>query len=578
MTLWYIGNTSVRSALRLRDGLIALADSPLQGHLRGREGDCAFRDLLGNKGIVSLGEDGSVSVGRKWRSALGKCGFLYPLIEKSASVRQEDVGPADTITPNGWRLIRSETVPAMQECFLRALAAQYFQAGEGENAVWYSPLRHTLALLLELERKTGEASMGFLEMALFAQTTSSADDLSQVAEGILSLRDQRKRAQFKRRFDSEKYAQAAAASGRQASTFRDYADANIRYLKATGLVQNKGRGIVLIPEKRLLAELMARDTSAPENELQRCLLRCNGAVLPTDSHGAALEVLHDLLGRLAGMGIPFAIGDRPIDTPADIAVLRHEIEEILARQKEETYAGEQAAQWEEIAAYLDLLATRKGRGKLDGGRDIQIPQAEAPAYLEWAIWRAFLAIGGLVNKPYDARRFRVDQDFLPVGTAPGNGPDMIMEFGQFVLAVEVTLMESSRQEAAEGEPVRRHVADLTQRFSADGRTVYGLFIANSIDSNTAETFRIGAWYTRSDERLRLRIIPLTIAQFGGFFRAMFHGDRACAQMVVDLMLECDRFREKCEAPEWKRQIEQTVSKTVACLNKDCVKTVQTATE
>lgn len=566
MTLWYIGNTSVRSALRLRDGLIALAASPLQGRLRGQEGDCAFRDLLGQKGIVSLGEDDTYSVGRKWRSALGKCGFLYPLIEKSASVRQEDVGPADTITPNGWRLIRSETVPAMQECFLRALAAQYFQAGEGENAVWYSPLRHTLALLLELERKTGEASMGFLEMALFAQTTSSADDLSQVAEGILSLREQRKQAQFKRRFDSEKYAQAAAASGRQASTFRDYADANIRYLKATGLVQNKGRGIVLIPEKRLLAELMARDTSAPESELQRYLLRCNGAALPTDSQGAALEVLHDLMGRLAGMGIPFAIGDRPIDTPADIAVLRHEIEEILARQKEETYAGEQAAQWEEIAAYLDLLATRKGRKKL-GGREIQIPQAEAPAYLEWALWRAFLAIGGLVNKPYDARRFRVDQDFLPVGTAPGNGPDLIMEFEDFVLAVEVTLMESSRQEAAEGEPVRRHVADLTRRFSAKEKPVYGLFVANRVDSNTAETFRIGVWYTPDDERLRLRIIPLTIVQFGSFFRAMFHGGAASPEAVMELMLECDSFRGRSEAPEWKIQINQTVEKTVASMEK-----------
>lgn len=568
MTLWYIGNTSVRSALRLRDGLIALASSPLQGHLRGQEGDRAFRDLLGSKGIVSLGEDATCSVGRKWRSALGKCGFLYPLIEKSASVRQEDVGPADTITPNGWRLIRSETVPAMQECFLRALAAQYFQAGEDESALWFSPLRHTLAILLELERKTGEASIGFLEMALFVQTTSSADDLSQVADRILELRDQRKQARFKRRFDTEKYAQAAQKLGRQASTFKDYADANIRYLKATGLVQNKGRGISLVPEKRLFAELMARDTSAPETELQRWLLRCNGAALPTDAQGAALEVLHDLMDRLAGMGIPFAIGDRPIDTPADIAVLRHEIEELLAQQREEVYAREQPAQWEEIAAYLDLLATRKGRRKLDGDREIQIPQAEAPAYLEWILWRSFLAIGGMVNKPYEARRFRIDQDFLPVGTAPGNGPDLIMEFDDFVLAVEVTLMESSRQEAAEGEPVRRHVADLTRRFSTKEKPVYGLFVANRIDSNTAETFRIGAWYTPDDERLRLRIIPLTIVQFGNFFRAMFHRGAASPEAVVRLMLDCERFRGKCEAPEWKIQIDQTVGKAVTSLEKN----------
>lgn len=125
MLLWYIGNTSVRSAFRLRDGLVALSTSPLQSNMRGQEGDRAFRDLLGQHGIVTLGVDDTYSVGRKWRSALGKLGFLYPKIPRSPEIRQEDIGAVDTITPNGWRLIRADTVPAMQECFLRALAAQY---------------------------------------------------------------------------------------------------------------------------------------------------------------------------------------------------------------------------------------------------------------------------------------------------------------------------------------------------------------------------------------------------------------------------------------------------------------------
>lgn len=80
-----------------------------------------------------------------------------------------------------------------------------------------------------------------------------------------------------------------------------------------------------------------------------------------------------------------------------------------------------------------------------------MPQAEAPAYFEWVLWRAFLAINSLANKPYEARRFKIDQDFLPVGTAPGNGPDLIFEFHDFVIVVEVTLTDNSRQEAAEGE-------------------------------------------------------------------------------------------------------------------------------
>jgi AlwI restriction endonuclease len=80
-----------------------------------------------------------------------------------------------------------------------------------------------------------------------------------------------------------------------------------------------------------------------------------------------------------------------------------------------------------------------------------------------------------------------------------------------VIVVEVTLTDNSRQEAAEGEPVRRHVADLVSHYGGQTcKPVYGLFIANRIDSNTAETFRIGAWYTRADEKMRLDIIPVTL--------------------------------------------------------------------
>ena len=44
--MWQIGNTTVRSALRLREGLIALEKSGKQGSIRGEEGEKIFRNLL----------------------------------------------------------------------------------------------------------------------------------------------------------------------------------------------------------------------------------------------------------------------------------------------------------------------------------------------------------------------------------------------------------------------------------------------------------------------------------------------------------------------------------------------------
>ena len=568
MRPWHLGNTTVRSPFRLRDGLVALSTSSLQGNLRGEEQERAFRRLLGEHGIVELGNDDTYSVGRKWRSALNKLGFLYPEVPPASGIPQSEIGPIDMITPNGWRLIRADTVPAMQECFLRALAAHYIPSAlerKFDFAV-FSPLRHTLAIMLELEKQTGESRLNFVEMAIVVQLTSSDEPLADIVAQVLALRARRLASPNKRKFDRQEREAAAVLHGYAAGTFNDYADTNLRYLKATGLVQSKGRGLSLVPEKHVFVEKLIQDTGIPDSDRSYFITLCNGAKLPTDNKDSALAVLDDLLRQLEKRGIPFDATGKPTDTPADIAIIRHQIEGILSERNEEEYATRQAVEWEEIAAYMELIITRKGKKTLSNGEDIEVPQAEAPAYFEWVLWRAFLAINSLANKPYEARRFKIDQDFLPVGTAPGNGPDLIFEFHDFVIVVEVTLTDNSRQEAAEGEPVRRHVADLVSHYAIQsGKPVYGLFIANRIDSNTAETFRIGVWFTRTDDKMRLDIIPVTLVQFKAFFEALFTSGRVEVGLIRELLDLCGGLRPAHEAPAWKHEIQQTFNHRIAAL-------------
>ena len=568
MRPWHLGNTTVRSPFRLRDGLVALSTSSLQGNLRGEEQERAFRRLLGEHGIVELGDDDTYSVGRKWRSALNKLGFLYPEVPPASGIPQSEIGPIDMITPNGWRLIRADTVPAMQECFLRALAAHYIPSAlerKFDFAV-FSPLRHTLAIMLELEKQTGESRLNFVEMAIVVQLTSSDEPLADIVAQVLALRARRLASPNKRKFDRQEREAAAVLHGYAAGTFNDYADTNLRYLKATGLVQSKGRGLSLVPEKHVFVEKLIQDTGIPDSDRSYFITLCNGAKLPTDNKDSALAVLDDLLQQLEKRGIPFDATGKQTDTPADIAIIRHQIEGILSERNEEEYATRQAVEWEEIAAYMELIITRKGKKTLSNGEDIEVPQAEAPAYFEWVLWRAFLAINSLANKPYEARRFKIDQDFLPVGTAPGNGPDLIFEFHDFVIVVEVTLTDNSRQEAAEGEPVRRHVADLVSHYAIQsGKPVYGLFIANRIDSNTAETFRIGVWFTRTDDKMRLDIIPVTLVQFKAFFEALFTSGRVEVGLIRELLDLCGGLRPAHEAPAWKHEIQQTFNHRIAAL-------------
>ena len=136
---------------------------------------------------------------------------------------------------------------------------------------------------------------------------------------------------------------------------------------------------------------------------------------------------------------------------------------------------------------------------------------------------------------------------------------MIFEFDNYTVVVEVTMSTNSRQEAMEGEPVRRHVADLVME---NDKPVYGVFIANKIDSNTAETFRIGVWYNQNDERLALKIVPFTLRQFSEYFRYMFINHKNEPMQFIDLFEECFASKSEKGGPEWKSAIDTIVNERV----------------
>lgn len=557
MEFWQLGNTTVRSGMRLKDGVAAFVEAGMtDGGIRGEEGDIRCRNALGRAGIVKLGTDKTNSVGRKWRAAMGKLGFLYPEVKNKWGFQQSELGIMDGVTPSGYALVKADTVPAIQDCFLRAMSVPTL---ETERGTLFAPLIWVLNILLELEKKSGKPCISFFEMAAVVQVTNPDDGIDEVVSRILELRILRANAASKRRFDKQYFEKESGDMGCNPHTFKDYADMNIRYLKASGLVQAYGKGIALVPEKHELAESLTQVDSSQMTRLELYRELCNGAHLPTDNAEIALKVLKNQLSQAKQMGLLVDVDWASLNTAREINAARYRIEEQISGKKEEIFAHEQASQWEEIAKYMGMLEKNKDKLVLDEENEVElrIPRDERPAYLEWILWRAFLAIDTLVNKPYEVRSFKIDQDFLPVGTAPGNRPDLIAEFRNFVIVIEVTLSESSRQEAMEGEPVRRHVADAVEKYSKQGKPVFGLFIAKNIDLNTAETFRIGVWYNKEDKKLELNIIPFTIAQFKNIFEYLFRSGTASPDQMLRIMTVCQKDR-TLDAPLWKNSINSRV--------------------
>ncbi|OQX11361.1 MAG: hypothetical protein BWK73_17860 [Thiothrix lacustris] len=563
MKPWLFGNTTVRSPFRLRDGLQILQHSRLHGNLRGQEAECEFCRLLGTEGIIDPKGDDTCSVGRKWRSALTQMGFLYPKLQGQFASLQDDWGKPDTLTESGIRLVQAETVGGWQECFLRALAACYLPSllEPAHKCPRFSPLRHTLAIMLELEDHTGTEALSFLEMALFIQRTSSENPISQLAIDIMDFRSRREASESKRKFDDSAFKQAQNEDGIKAQSIKDYADTNLRYLKATGLFQNKGRGIVFVAEKRSLIRALVQDSSIPEMDMDILIGIASGSKLPTDEFSGAWAAMEGLISALKTHGMETVIPDG-LTVVADISTFCHHLEEKLNKLKEKNYALNQRMQVKEILAYLGLLKKQRNRSiLLEDGETIEIPSSDAPAYFEWIIWRAFLAINSLVNPPWEARRFKVDQGFMPVSTAPGNGSDMIFEFDDMVLVVEVTLTSSSRQEAAEGEPVRRHVAQYAERFAETGKQIFGLFLAVNIDTNTANTFKLGEWYLKDDRKLDLHIVPMSLDDFTALFAAFAQEPAKLLPWLKLLLRDCRMYANK-DAPEWKQKITQLTQQII----------------
>lgn len=555
INIWIIGNTGVRNPWRIPSGFKAYAESNMIGHIREPKDQVAFKMFLLRRGEIggSLDKDLDASITRKYRLMFNKFGFTYPKITKKRGFAQSELGDVDCITPLGTTFYNAESIVAQQECFLRGLVVPMEFL---DKTSVFSPFLWVLSIMLELEKKTGDTKINFIEFAACVQTSNPFNDINEVVDEVLSIREQRKNADNKNKFDEMVIDIKYRRYLKQKDNFKEYADMNIRYVTSSGIVKRSGRGIALLPEYHSLAVELIKGVVSTEPLKTRLLRLCNGATLPTDDTEIASKVLDDLIAELDYYNVPYTLPSISLDSAKNINLVRTSLKENIDRFKEEQYARAQADKWEEIYEYLNLLIVNNGKEK-ELGEDyvISVPKAEAAAYLEWTLWRSFLAIDHMISKPYEARRFHIDQDYLPIGTAPGGGPDMIFEFEDYIIVVEVTMSTNSRQEAMEGEPVRRHVADLVMR---KDKPVYGVFIANKIDSNTAETFRIGVWYNNHDERMVLSIVPFTLRQFAYYFRLMFESKQATPDKFLLLFQECFDAKEGKEAPGWKLAIESIV--------------------
>ncbi len=247
----------------------------------------------------------------------------------------------------------------------------------------------------------------------------------------------------------------------QSSNLRDYADACVRYLRATGLVNisHIGKSLSIAPEKMEEVDYFLKKTDREpcfvENE-KLYVEYLGNAELPT-----LLTDNRDLLESKIQAEFP----NIHIDDSISLKNLKNILADELEKRKEQ-FITDQVAAIKDYRLFEDINTT------FDQILDNSL--YDTPLMLEWNAWRAMTMLDGGNIKA----NLKFDDFGNPMSSAQGNMADIVCDYDDFGLTVEVTMQGGKRQYETEGEPVTRHLAKVKRETN---KPAYCLFIAPNIN-------------------------------------------------------------------------------------------------
>lgn len=572
--VWNIGNTTVRNPKRIENALKVFVEEGFSGNAKGDEVERRLHSKLKEREVLEFEGEPSDWNGRKWRAAFYQLGFIsfekynidgnrFTTEELFQQINAPTITSSYQITEAGRKLILANTVPEIEDIYTRQYSC-YELPNSLETGFPEGRLKPFILFLqvLKLLQDAGMDGLNKFETGLFIQKfrnhteTLPQEIFAEISEYRTGLNRCANAKEVKALRQQYLYELGEFADINPLSVVRDYADTTFRYFSLSGLFTRIGETIIIRANKRdfvshlLESEPVFYFNTQPLTYFEKFYK--NSYIIPTDIPEIALneitflkEGIRDRQNLLLQRANALT-ADSPIN---EIQQVRYELIEYNNWEREEDFANEQQSEaaLKDIIAYLKVLNNEP----VENSPEVD----DKPAFLEWAVWRSFLAIDEIVSPIHETRRFPLDQDFMPRNTAPGGGSDLIFEFDSYVLVVEVTLTTSHRQMAVESEPVRRHTVQYKELYP--NKEVYCLFIAPSVDNNVAETFRIGVWYKLDAEEF-VNIIPMNLSDFINAIDTLLHKKFKNADFL-NLLDKCLASR-NVRAPQWKQSISQEVVK------------------
>ncbi len=275
----------------------------------------------------------------------------------------------------------------------------------------------------------------------------------------------------------------------------DYADAFIRYLRATQLItfDKKTFRMIVAPSRIMEVDYILKNVDRnalpykTEADYKKYLFSPISLLLLTDDR----KYLERQLSKLA---VKFDV-KASIDSLKDLLeATERKMISVAIQQTEVSLKN-----YKEFDDVIDVFEkiTKK-----------EVP--DPPLYLEWNIWRALV----MMNYAKEVKgNFAIDLDGVPLNTALGNMPDIEVEYDGFKVIVEVTMSSGNKQYEMEGEPVARHFGKIQNISTVP---VYCLFVAPKISEGAlAHFFNLNRFNTKAYGG-KTRIVPMSLSQFIAF--------------------------------------------------------------
>lgn len=139
---------------------------------------------------------------------------------------------------------------------------------------------------------------------------------------------------------------------------------------------------------------------------------------------------------------------------------------------------------EEIVRILSLFSDRKNDSKIKKAVNDTAP---VPTIYEFIVAIAWYYISDEKYNLYDSLNLTLNADFEPVIHAAGGAGDIVINYDNLILMLEVTLMNKQAQKRGEWEPVLRHSLNL--KAENNNKETLTFFVADELDYNTINIWR-----------------------------------------------------------------------------------------